>query len=43
MAGGALWASLAFLAAAAFYAASVVPREERTLRAAFGDEYERYA
>ena len=42
LAGGALWASLAFVAAFAFYIATVVPVEERMLREAFGDQYERY-
>lgn len=42
MAGGALWASLTFLAAAVLYSATVLPLEERMLREAFGEKYERY-
>lgn len=43
IAGGALWASLVFCVAFAFYIATVVPAEERMLKDAFGDQYTRYA
>ncbi|KAI3431003.1 hypothetical protein D9Q98_009405 [Chlorella vulgaris] len=42
VAGGALWACAAFCAAFALYVATVVPQEERMLREAFGEKYERY-
>lgn len=42
LAGGALWASLCFVAAFALYIATVLPVEERMLREAFGDKHERY-
>ena len=42
LAGGALWASLCFVAAFALYIVTVLPVEERMLREAFGDKHERY-
>jgi protein-S-isoprenylcysteine O-methyltransferase Ste14 len=43
IAGGALWASLVFCLAFAFYIATIVPAEERMLKEAFGDQYTHYA
>ena len=43
MAGGALWASGAFVVALALYAATTIPREEAMLSSAFGDDYRRYS
>lgn len=42
LAGGAVWASLAFVVAFALYIGTVVPVEERMLKEAFGDKYDRY-
>lgn len=43
LAGGAVWASATFLLAFLLYRATVVPAEERMLREAYGDEYDKYA